>query len=383
MKILHVITSADPKIGGPIEGIRQRAVILREWGHQVEVASADDPAADFVKEFPIPLHALGPGQSGFARAPRMLKWLREHAHEYDVLIANGIWQYPNGALRKAARAAKKPYWVFTHGMLDPYFNRAYPLKRLKKKLFWAWQHAVLRDAKAVLFTCEDERLLARESFQPYRVKERVVSYGTSRPPSDPEGKQTAAFLDAFPQLRGRRYLLFLSRLHPKKGCDLLLRAFGAVAKDDPDLMLVMAGPVDEAYGAELKKIAADAGIADRVVWTGMVKGDIKYGAFRAAEAFALPSHQENFGIAVAEALACGLPVLISHQVNIWREIEADGAAIVENDDQAGVDTLLRRWIATPIERRKQMAERALACYEARYTVEESARSLIEAVTSEP
>lgn len=378
MRILHVTPTADLASGGPIEGIRARGVFLQAEGHTVEVLTGDAPDAGYLAGFPLKVHAKGPSQGGFAKAPEMEKWLDEHFADYDAVIANGIWQYPNLAVRNAASRAKRPYWVFTHGMLDPYFNRAFPLKRIKKMLYWPWQHAVLRDARAVLFTCEEEKILARESFRPYRVRERVVSYGTSDPTGDPEG-QKRAFEAAFPALAGKRYLLFLSRVNPKKGPDLLLKAFIELAARDPELHLAMAGPAEPEYQKSLEAIVAGKPGADRVHWLGMLKGDVKYGAFRNAEAFILPSHQENFGIAVAEALACGVPVLITKPVNIWREIDEDGAGYVDEDTEEGVAGLIARWIDTPSEIRQRMAESARRCFLDRFTIQKSAESLLEAL----
>lgn len=125
--------------------------------------------------------------------------------------------------------------------------------------------------------------------------------------------------------------MYLSRIHQKKGCDLLLEAFAKVASTDPDLHPVMAGPDQTGWVLKLKAHAARLGIADRVAWLGMLQGDDKWGAFYSAEAFCLPLHQEYFGVVVAEAMVCGKPVLISNKVNIWREIEVDGADIVQSD----------------------------------------------------
>jgi len=144
-------------------------------------------------------------------------------------VVHGLWQHPGVAARRALRAAGVPYFVYPHGMLDPWFRHEYPLKHAKKCLYW-WlaQHAVLRDAAAVLFTCEEERRLARESFWPYRVREAVVNYGTTLP-AGVRPEQRDAFLAAFPALRGQRLLLFLGRIHEKKGCDLLIDAFAEAA----------------------------------------------------------------------------------------------------------------------------------------------------------
>lgn len=380
MRLLHVIASARLEHGGPIEGVRQRAKVLAELGHQPEIACLDDPALVRSEEFPCPVHALGPAKGSYRWCPAALGWLRENSRRFDAVIVHGLWQHHGAMARKAALESAVPYYVFPHGMLDPWFNRAYPLKALKKRLYWPIEHRVLRDARAVLFTCEEERLLARQSFRPYRVRERVVRYGTADPQGDPD-LQRRAFFDAFPRLASRPFLLFLSRLHPKKGCDLLLRAFaGSYPPDDPTV-LAMAGPDQVGWRAELERLATDLGLAERVVWTDMLKGDTKWGAYRACEAFVLPSHQENFGIAVAEAMACARPVLITRPVNIWREVDQAGAGLVGEDTEKGIEELLRRWRSTPPEDRLRMGEQARECFLSRFEIRAATLDFLEAVTS--
>lgn len=379
MNLLQVISSADPAHGGPMEGIRQTSEVLAQMGHHTEVASSDDPALPWLRDFSLTVHALGPGKSGYGYAPRMVPWLRENAARYDAVIVNGLWQYAGLAAWRALRGRETPYFVYTHGMLDPWFKRAYPLKHLKKSLYWPWgDYRVLRDAKAVLFTCEEEKLLARQSFGLYRANEVVVSYGTAGPAGDAVA-QRAAFLSRYPELRGKRLLLFLSRIHVKKGCDLLIEAFARVAGADPSLRLVMAGPDQTGWRPELERRAASLDVPDRITWAGMLTGDMKWGAFYAAEVFALPSHQENFGVAVAEALACSLPVLISNKVNIWREIIEDGAGLVAEDTEAGMTRLLQEWLALPPPARQEMARRARRCFEDRFEIQIAANNLLEAL----
>jgi glycosyltransferase involved in cell wall biosynthesis len=263
-------------------------------------------------------------------------------------------------------------------MLDPWFKQEYPIKHAKKYLYW-WlvQHRSLRDAAGVLFTCEEERQLARKSFRPYQLREHVVNYGTSLPAqARPESRDV--FLAAFPALAGKRVILFLGRLHEKKGCDLLIEAFARVAAREPALHLVMAGP-DQGSQAALMRTAAERGVAGRITWTGMLQDDLKWGAFLAAEAFVLPSHQENFGIAVAEALATGTPVLISDKVNIWREIEAAGAGLVATDSLAGTVNLLERWLALSSNARHEMGERGKECFAIHFDIRGSAAKLIDLI----
>jgi len=298
------------------------------------------------------------------------------------VVINGLWQYHSLGVWRAMRQLKQPYLVFTHGMLDPWFKHTYPLKHLKKWLYWPWaEYRVLRDASAVLFTCEEERLLARESFWLYRAQEQVICYGTRTPPAD--GTPLAQrFLDDHPALKGKRLLLFLSRIQEKKGCDLLIDAFADVIAQpgqDERLHLVMAGPDQTGWVAALQAQAQQRGVAHRIHWPGMLQGDAKWGAFHASEAFVLPSHQENFGIAVAEALGCGVPVLISDKVNIWREIEAAGAGLVAPDTLAGTRSLLAQWSAMAKHERLLMTDQALDLFSARYTVEAMANSLLDVV----
>jgi len=379
MKLLHVLPSVDPQGGGPMEGVRQRGVRLQQLGHTVEVVTLDDPAQPFVDDYPLRVHALGPSQPGYGYNPKLVPWLTEHAQDFDAVVVNGLWQYHSLAAWRALHAGKVPYFVFTHGMLDPWFKRTYRLKHLKKWLYWPWaDYRVLRDAAAVLFTSEDEKVLARESFWLYRANEKVVAYGTNTPP-DNAPVLRARMLAKHPELRDKRLLLFLSRIHVKKGCDLLIRAFADAARLDDRLHLVIAGPDQTGWVPELKRLAEQLGVAESISWPGMLSGDDKWGMFYLAEVFVLPSHQENFGIAVAEALGCGLPVLISDKVNIWREVKANGAGLVEPDSYEGTRELLRQWLTMSMSRRAEMALAAKSLFGAKYSVDAMAHSLLQVI----
>ena len=376
MKILHIISSINPIGGGPMEGLRQVGVEKIEQGHSVSVLTLDDPAMPYIEDFPFKVHAIGPSMGGYRYNPRLVPWLEENVERYDAVVINGLWQYHGFGAWRVLHRKKVPYFVFCHGMLDPWFRYAYPLKHFKKWLYWPWaDYRVLRDAKAVFFTCEEEKLLARKSFWLYRAREHVINYGTKTPPNEREAL-AATFYAAYPNLRDKRVLVFLSRIQEKKGCDILIKAFSKVAHIDINLHLVMAGPNQNGCQEELEKLAQRLGMSDRITWTGMLQGDMKWGAFYASEAYVLSSHQENFGIAVAEALGCGIPVLISNKVNIWREIEADGAGIINNDTVNATEETLRSWLALDGDKRHQMGLNAKRCFEKRFTAKAMADSII-------
>jgi len=346
-------------------------------GHRMEVACLDAPGQPWQSSYPATVHAFGPAKLGYRYSAALLPWMRANRRRFDAVIVDGLWQYPGLAAWRALAGTDTPYFVFTHGMLDPWFKRTYPLKHLKKWLYWPWaEYRVLRDASGVLFTCEDERRLARDSFWLYKANEIVTAFGTDSPPDDNDGHLASAFIAAHPETQGKRLFLYLSRIHEKKGCDLLIDAFAQVAATDSSLHLVMAGPDQTGWAANLKQQAQRLGMADRITWTGMLQGNAKWGAFHAAEVFCLPSHQENFGIVVAEALGCGKPVLISDKVNIWREIEADGAGIVRPDTTEGTVDALRTWLALSPEAQDRMRVAGRQCFKNRYRIEQVAADLL-------
>jgi glycosyltransferase involved in cell wall biosynthesis len=374
MRILHIIATLNPAAGGPVESVR----VLLSYGpigYMGEVVTLDDPSAPFLKDVGFPVHALGPTRTVYGFNTKLLPWLKANRDRFDGVVVNGLWQYC-GLAAWLALAGNTPYVVFTHGMLDPYFKHAFPMKHVKKWLYWVpVEYRVLRDAYRVLFTSKAEKRLAEQSFWLHRWNPYVVPYGASGPTGDPE-LMKEAFFARCPETRGRRYLLFLGRIHRKKGCDLLIDAFARVAAKDPKLYLVVAGPDQQQWSERLQQTAASQGIAERVYWPGMVTGDAKWGAFFASEAFILPSHQENFGIAVAEALACGKPVLLADKVNIAEDIAEDGAGLMEMDTAEGTLQLLERWIAMSPAERIEMAERASSCYQRRYDMRENAKAII-------
>lgn len=375
IRLLRVISSLDPKGGGPMEGIRQITPKLESLGVNTTVACLDPPESPWIKDFPCEVRAFGPALSGYLYRKGFVRLLKALAHHNDIVIVHGLWQYHAFAAWRALHNGRVPYLVQTHGMLDPWFKKAYPLKHFKKCLYWPWaDYRLLRDAKAVLFTCARERDLARQSFSLYSANEQVIAYGTAGPTGDPV-QLRRRFLALWPELQHRRILLFLGRIHPKKGVDLLIEAFAEIANRDPSLSLVVAGPDGVGWQKALELLARDLGVADRICWPGMLTGDDKWAAFYAAEIFCLPSHQENFGIAVAEALACGLPVCISNQVNISSEVLNSGSGLVHSNTKLGTVAAFQQWLNYDSYERQVFGRNARALFEQSFEIGSAARQL--------
>ena len=380
LKILQLVHTLDPSVGGVAAAVLALSRGLARRGHKLDVVVLDEPdvvaaVADRGPADNITVHALGSGLTSYRYSRTLWPWLRQHGGDYDRVIVNGIWQYLSFAAWRRYAGSSVPYYVFPHGMLDPWFKETFPLKHLKKWLYWPWaEYRVLRDAAAVIFTSEEERFQARKSFWLYRCREKVSPLGVEAPLISSNAK--SEFLSRYPQLQNSRNFLFLGRLHPKKGCDILLEAFARFRSND-SISLILAGPDQVGWESDLRRQVTRLNLTNRVVFTGMLEGSMKQGAFASAEAFVLPSHQENFGISVVEALAVSVPVLISNRVNIWREIEADRAGYVESDDLAGTTRLLQRWIDTAPAEREMIRQNARRCFEQRFEINRAVDSLLQ------
>ena len=365
MRILQCVGDIDPALGGSVEAARLLAAGLHQQGHHPELVTLREPRAEWTEAWRGPVHHAGRSATRYLYNRRLAGWIASRACQFDAVVIHGLWRYTSAGVRRGLKGCGVPYFVFPHGMLDPYFERAFPWKHVQKSICWhAVESRVLRDARAVLFTSEEERRRARSAFDGYVCREQVVGLGVAPPEEASASRQ--AFVSKFPRLAGKRILLFLGRVHPKKGCDLLIRAFARAGRSDPRLQLVLAGPDECGWQASLIGVASQLGIAQRVTWTGPLYGQWKWAALRAAEVLALPSHAENFGITVVEAMACSVPVLISREVNIWREIESDGAGFAAADDAEGTAAALERWLALPHAGRERMRENALRSFSSRF-----------------
>lgn len=381
IRLLHVIQTVKPESGGPIEALLRISEVLTRRGHHVEVVSLDLPEEMAHESLPFEATGVGPGVLRYTYTPRLTAWIRKNSARFDVVILHGLWDYSAFGAWRALRKSGTPYFVFAHGMMDPWFREKYPLKHIAKQIYWLLGIGrVLRNAKAVLFTCEEERVRSLNSFWGYTYKEETVAFGTADAKGDARVER-AAFESAVPALQGRPFLLYMGRIHPKKGCDLVIQAFAETAARTTTLNLVMAGPDQMGWADELKQLANKLKVSDRIHWTGMLRGEAKWGALRSAEALILPSHQENFGIVVAEAMACSTPVLVSDKVNIWREIQAANAGMAERDDLAGTRRLITQFCSLSPDRREQMGDAARSAFLRHFDIEAAARDLLRVIGS--
>jgi glycosyltransferase involved in cell wall biosynthesis len=362
----------NPASGGTAEAVRN--LVLHSGDARQAVLTLDAPSEPWIRSFASEVYCAGPGKGKYGYTPQLPKWLQTNLHKYDAAVVHGCWQFHGIAASVLCRRAEIPFFAFPHGMLDPYFNQVSRAKHLKKLAYWPLERSVLEKARSVFFTSAEECERAHRSFR-FDSQDEIVPLGISAPLQDPAvGREE--LLSRFPQLANKRVLLYLGRLHPKKGVDLLIRAFSKVAQ--PAFHLLIVGPPGtEAVFQELTRMAAP--VSKQVTFTGMLTGTVKAGAIAAAEALVLPSHQENFGFSAVEALAFGCPVLLSDRVNIWREIVTDGAGIVASDTESGTASLLQKWFALAPAEIKQMSAAAHNCFKSRFRAETACRKFLAAI----
>lgn len=340
MRVLHVIPTVGPRYGGASVACIELCRALAAKGADVVVytTNIDRPKGwDSAEGEPVLVEGVqyfffnvfGPKYYWFSFG--MFRALRENISAFDVVHIHSLYRAHLPLTIYFCQKFDVPFVLKPHGSLDPYL---FGIRRWRK-----WIHEMLferrafANAAAVHFTSKEEQILATTtSLFDHRVAYRrvVVPSGVVIPEGLRQNQESESnfWEKTFPDTIGKDIILFLSRINFKKGLDILVQAFGMVAAVRKNAHLVIVGPDSEGYARRVKKWLENEGVLDRATFTGMLLGDDKEAAFKAATVFVLPSYTENFGIAILEASRAGLPVVISNKVNIWREIEGAGAGIV-------------------------------------------------------
>ena len=370
-KVLHIVDGLDPSLGGVAKAVENIASGLSKRGVLNDILSLDEEIYIDFESLNIKVINIGSGKGPWNYNSHLRPWLKENYKSYDAFVVHGLWLYKNFRTYKELRNSEKKLFIMPHGMLDPYFQKTdtRKLKALRNKIYWKFiESKIINSATGLLFTCEEEMLLARKTFPKYQPKkEYIVSLGVSDPLTN--------LNDQKQKDNGSAYYLFLSRIHEKKGLDILIESYEKLLQNNQDQIyvpnLIIAGPGEEsAYGKAIKKkVLSSRLLKNKVSFIGMILGEKKIELIKNAELFILPSHQENFGIAIVEALACYTPVLITNKVNIWREIQNGEGGVVTNDNEEALSISLNDWITLPESEKVRFRENARNVFENNFTIE--------------
>jgi glycosyltransferase involved in cell wall biosynthesis len=367
IRVLHVISGLDPQNGGPSVALQGMVAAQRAAGIDARVIATWRERTGLVgaerfETAGIPVQMVGRAIGKLSWHVSLPRVLRAAAREADVVHVHGVWEEIQYQACRAARRVRRPFVLTPHGMLSGWnmrrtarFKRAYMALRLRRQL---------NAAARLHFTTDAERdSVAALGLRPPPLVERLGIDLSEFDPLPPAG----AFRAKYPQLAGRTVVIHLGRIDYKKGLDLLVPSFAASVgpPGTPPPWLVLAGPDNDGYGREIRALCEKHGVAGRVLFTGMLHGRERVEALVDADLFALTSYTENFGVAVVEALAAGVPVLISDQVNVAETLAGRDVGEVVPLDVPRIAASLSAWLAVPA-RRRAAGERARSLVHAEF-----------------
>ena len=363
VRVVHVTSWLSPRGGGipPVIlgldrenlrlGLESLTAGLRDR------ASDPDPAVQGVNR--ILCDAIGP--SSFSFSKNLKCHVAAETTESTVIHSHGLWMHPGVVAREISTSTGAPLVVSPHGMLEPW---ALKNSRWKKQVaLWLFENKNLRHAACLHALCRAEARNLRD-------------FGLRNPIAViPNGIDFHDFSDLpdyhaiesdHPELKGKKRMIFLARIHPKKGLPHLLKAWAALASEFEDWVLLVGGKEQLGHEAEMKKLAADLGIAESIIFPGPLYGQAKRNALAGSDAFVLPSFSEGFSMAVLEAAASRLPVLLTPQCN-FPELTAAGGAIEVQPDMESCEAGLRRMFSYSDGERKSMGARGCELIRKNYT----------------
>jgi glycosyltransferase involved in cell wall biosynthesis len=359
MKVLHVIPSVSERSGGPGQAIIPMCASLAAKGIEVLLASTDHDlpaqnrpggpkrgAITRYKNLPAIFFPIQLGAS-FKYSRPFAQWLDEHVSDYDLVHIHAIFNHSCIAAARACSRNNIPYIVRPLGTLDPWSMKQ---KSLRKKVFWnAGVKTMLTGAAAIHYTTPGEQQAVESSLG---LNHGVVVPLGVEAPTTPGPDAVVKLAARFPALLDHPYVLVLSRLHPKKALEVLVEAFVSLVKrpEFRNWRLVLAGEGPADYVASLKRIVAEHNASELVIFPGWLEGEHKEAALGNASLLALPSYHENFGLCVMEALAAGVPVLISPYVNLADEVQDAQAGWIAGVNKTDIEAKLREALGSQAER---------------------------------
>jgi poly(glycerol-phosphate) alpha-glucosyltransferase len=341
MPTIFQLTSWLSAAGGGIPPvIRSMTTEYRRRRMDCVVAGLADPtgaAPAFPENWPVLAGGIA-GPAAFGYAPALARQLRERVQKDSVIHVHGLWMYPGRLARSLSEATGAARIISPHGMLEPWALRN---SRWKKRLAaWAFENQNLRTATCLHALCQSEA----EQIRHYGLNNPIAVIPNGIAPAEFSSLPDRSQLEAhFPGLRGRHWVLFLSRIHPKKGLPHLLQAWARIRKSG-DWTLIIAGPDQLGHEAEMKGLATELGLDRDICFTGALQGQEKLAALGGAKLFVLPSFSEGFSMAVLEAAACGLPVLLTPQCH-FPDLAGNGGGIEVTPDVAGCEAGLKQLLA--------------------------------------
>ena len=335
MRIAQYMHRVDFEDGGPPRAVVDLSRVLHDRGHEVTLITTvtRDVPAGWLKgaEGPQVLVLPKPGLPGGMFRRAQLAPVADLMTRLDVLQLHGPWERANSQLGAMARAAGVPYVISLRGMLDDWCMTQ---GGFKKRVYLKLKGRRLLEGAAYVHCTADDELAQSGKWFPGGQGRVVPNLIDLEPYANLPGPEEAHA--AYPFFKEDPVLLFLSRIHVKKGIEHLIEAACRLGEAGHPVQVAVVGSGDDAYVERLRRQVAEAGLNDRVHFLGHVDGSLKFSLYQAADVFVLPTSQENFGFVQFEALACATPVMTTNLVDTWREVVASGGGMAVDQDAGAI-----------------------------------------------
>jgi glycosyltransferase involved in cell wall biosynthesis len=358
MKVLHVIPSLGPKLGGPSEAVIKFVYYLNQYGIDAEIATTNYNQEDnldvplfqryIYQDVPVyffPYRALSSLSKEFLPSLSLTRWLMDNLVNYDLLHTNYIYVYAPTVAAILARQRKLPYVTSTIGQLTDWSQSQ---KRFKKRIYNTLERYSLNRAAAIHCTTSAEA----EDVEKFGVHTPKVVIPLGAEPPNLLSEASKQLRQKYNISENHSIILFLSRLHYKKRPDLLIEALSRLASQGQRGHLILAGGGDSSYCDYLRQQVKLAGIEEATTFVGFVSGFDKSLLLQGADLFVLPSFSENFGIAVVEAMAAGLPVIITSDIQLASTVFEAEAGLVISGELEQLQQALRELLSNSSERKR-------------------------------
>jgi glycosyltransferase involved in cell wall biosynthesis len=341
MKVLHVIPSLSVHRGGPTSVSMGLAKGLIRKGVKISIFTTNSqiPQGEFMRMEKAEIRFFKRGNFSSiwpSYSPDLIRFLYQEASQFDIIHIHGVWSHSCFAAYNAARKTGRPYIITTHGTLDPWcFN----YKALKKKIYTA---LILRRILNRATACQ---AITKEEVKHLRaigVNSQIIVVPNGIDIKEFQNNLGKVILEEFyPQLKDKKVILFLGRIHPVKGLDLLAEAFARIVRKQINVILVIAGPDCEGYKNKIEAILKSKGALDKTIFTGLLTGKKKLVALNRADICVIPSYSEVRSIVALEAMICKVPIIITHQCHFPEVAEAKAGIIIEPEAKQLTQALLK------------------------------------------
>ena len=355
IRVLRIIHTLNPVLGGPSNAIKDSSLSLIKEGLSIDILTSDK--INYLNDKRIKVFNKGPSFGNFGFSFKLAYWLLKNKGNYDFFIIHELWRFYN----LFARFFLKKYFIFVHGQLDPYFETEF-FKKLKKKIYWILiEKKNLQNSKSVLLTSDIEKQLLNKTFVNTKgINKSVVQYGINRPKFLKSSSKNS-FFKLYPNLKNKKFLIYLGRFHKKKGCDTLIYSFKKIINQNYKINILMVGP-NNSYKKKMKKLCQELKIEDYVYWSDTLVGKEKFGAIHASVGMVLASNGENFGISLVEALSCSKPVITTNKVNIYKSILKYKAGFISKNNSSDFSKALKKFCKLNKNSKNRMSENSFRCF---------------------